>query len=55
MKAVDFSIKENGGALIVVSKEIGLKVNADKTKYMVMCRDQNAGQSHNMKIDNRSF
>jgi len=39
----------------VESKEIGLEVNADKTKYMVMSRDQNAGQSHSMKIDNSSF
>ena len=39
----------------MASKEIGLEVNADKTKYMVMSRDQNAGQSHNMKIDNSSF
>jgi len=46
------TIKENAEALIVTSKEIGLEVNADKTKYMVMSRDQNAGQSHNMKIDN---
>jgi hypothetical protein len=30
-------------------------VNADKTKYMVMSRDQYAGQSHNMKTDNRCF
>jgi len=36
-------------------KEIGLQVNADKTKYMFMSWNQNAGQSHNMKIDNRSF
>jgi hypothetical protein len=36
----------------VVIKEIELEVNADKTKYMVMSRDQNAGRSHNMKIDN---
>ena len=27
----------------------------DETKYMVMSRDQNAGQSHNRKIDNSSF
>jgi len=40
--------------LIVASKETGLEVNADKTKYMVMSRDQNAGQSHSMKSDNSS-
>ena len=37
------------------SKQTGLEVNADKTKYMVMSRDQNAGQSHNINIDNKSF
>jgi ubiquinone biosynthesis protein COQ9 len=30
-------------------------VNADKTKYMFMSRDQNAGRSDNIKIDNSSF
>jgi hypothetical protein len=30
------TIKKNAGALIVASNEIGLKVNAVKTKYMVM-------------------
>ena len=50
------TIKEGAQALIVASKEIGLEVNADKTKDMVMSRDQNAGQSHNMKkTDSRSF
>jgi hypothetical protein len=34
---------------------LGLEVNADKTKYMVMAREQNAGRSHNMKIDNSSI
>jgi len=29
-------------ALVVASKEIRLEVNSDKTKYMVMSRDQNA-------------
>jgi hypothetical protein len=43
------TIKGNKEALVLASKEIGLKVNADKTKYVVMYRDQNAGQSHSMK------
>jgi hypothetical protein len=31
---------------------IGLEESTDKTKYMVMSRDQNAGQSHSMTTDN---
>ena len=49
------TVKENAEALIVASKEIGLEVNADKTKYMVMSRDQNARGSHCIKIDYISF
>jgi len=37
-------IKENADASVATSKETGLQVNADKTMYMVMSRDQNAGQ-----------
>jgi hypothetical protein len=40
---------------VVGSKENGLEVNADKTNYMVMSRDLNAGRSHKVKTDNRSF
>jgi len=36
------TVKGSAEALVVASKEIGLEVNADKTKYMVMSRDQNA-------------
>jgi len=43
-------VMENAEALVVATKEIGLEVNADKTKYMLMSRDQNAGQSHSRKI-----
>jgi hypothetical protein len=33
------TVKENAEALVVATKEIGLEVNVDKTKYMVMARD----------------
>jgi hypothetical protein len=45
------TVKKNAEALVIASKEIGLEVNADKTKYMVISRDQNAGQNHDIKID----
>jgi hypothetical protein len=41
--------------LVVASEEIGLEVKADKTKYVVMSGDQNAGGSHSINIDNSSF
>jgi len=36
-------IKKITEALVVASKETGLEVNAGKTKYMVLSRDQNVG------------
>ena len=33
----------------------GLEVSADKTKYMVMSRDQNAGRIQSVRIDNSTF
>ena len=50
-----YTVKENAEALIVARKENGLKVNANRTKYMVMTRDHNAGRSHNIKNENNSF
>jgi hypothetical protein len=44
------TVKENVETLLVGSKENGLEVNADKTKYMVMSRDQNAGRSRDINI-----
>jgi len=37
------TVKENAEALEVATKETGLEVNVDKTKYIIMPRDQNAG------------
>ena len=34
--------KENAQALVAATREIGLEVSADETKYMVISRDQNA-------------
>jgi len=42
MGGIVHTIKENAEALVVASKEIGLEVCANKTKYMVMSRDQDA-------------
>jgi len=38
-----------------ITREIGLEVSADKTKYMVMSRDQNAGRIRSVRIDNITF
>ena len=46
------TVKKNAAALVAATKETGLEVNPDKTKYMIMSRDQNAGRGHSMKIDN---
>jgi len=40
MKLSVHSTKTNAYTLVVVSKETGLEVNADKNKYMVMFRDK---------------
>jgi hypothetical protein len=49
------TVKEDAVALVVATKKIGLEENTDKTKYMIMSRDQNAGRSYSMKIDNSSI
>jgi len=41
--------------LLVASKEVGLEVNAEKSKYIVMSRDQNAGRNHVIKNVSRAF
>ena len=47
--------KENTEASVCISNEIGLELNDEKTKYMVMSRDQHAVQNHNIYIGNKSF
>ena len=49
------TLKENAEALVAATREIGLEVSADRTKYMVRFRDQNAGQNNSVRIDNSTF
>jgi hypothetical protein len=49
------TVKESAKALVVPTKENGLEVNADRTKYMIMSPDRNAGRGHSVKIDNSSI
>jgi hypothetical protein len=49
------NIKKHTEFLIDVSKEVGLEINVEKTKYMLLSRHQNVGQNRHIKIANRSF
>jgi hypothetical protein len=49
------TIKKNTEALLDASKEVGLEVNPEKCKYMLMSRSQKMGQKHSIKIANMPF
>ena len=49
------TLKESAEALVAATRLIGLEVSADKTKYMVMSQDQNAGRNCSVRIDNSAF
>jgi hypothetical protein len=49
------TIKKKRGALLNASKEVGLELNPEKTKYMLMSCCQKIGRKHSIKIANMSF
>jgi hypothetical protein len=49
------AIMKNTETLINASKEVGLEINVEKTKYMLLYRHQNVGRNRDIKIANRSF
>jgi hypothetical protein len=48
-------IKRNTEAFLDICRKIGVEVNTEKTKYMVMSCHQDAGQNHNLLTDNKSL
>jgi hypothetical protein len=47
--------KENTESILVASKEVGLEVNSEKPKYMLMSRSQKLAQKHSIRVENGSF
>jgi hypothetical protein len=39
------TIKENTETLLEASRDVGIEINAEKTKYMIMSRHPNSGQT----------
>jgi hypothetical protein len=49
------TIKKNTEALLEASREVGLEVNTEKSKCMVVSCHQSAGQHHSLLIANKFF
>jgi hypothetical protein len=49
------TIKENSETLLEASRDIGLEINAENTKYMIMSRHPNSEQNQNIRMANESF
>jgi hypothetical protein len=49
------TIKENTKTLLETSTDVGLEINAEKTKYMIMSRHPNSGQNQNIRTADESF
>jgi glutaredoxin-related protein len=45
-------IKENTETLLEAYRDVGLEINAEKTKYMITFHHQNLGQNLNIRIAN---
>jgi hypothetical protein len=57
MEDIIETIKRNTETLTDASKEVGLQVNVENTKYILvlLSLNQNEGQNHDIKIANGSF
>jgi hypothetical protein len=48
-------IRENSRSLLEDIRDIGIEINAQKTKYMIMFRHPISGQNQNIRMVNESF
>jgi hypothetical protein len=49
------TIKENKETLLEADRDVGIEINAEKTKYMIMSHRHNADQNQNIRTANESF
>jgi hypothetical protein len=49
------TIRKNSETLLEASRGIGLEINAEKAKYMIMSRHLYRGQNQNIRTANESF
>jgi hypothetical protein len=49
------TIKENTESVLESGRDVGLEINAEKTKYMIMSRHPNSGQNQNIRVTNGAF
>jgi hypothetical protein len=49
------TIKENTEIILEASRDVGLEINAEKVKCMIMSRHRNSGQNNNIRMANESF
>jgi hypothetical protein len=54
-KYVDTIKEVNTEALLEASWIVGLEINAERTKYIIMSRHSNSGQNQNIRLANESF
>jgi hypothetical protein len=48
-------MKENTQTLLGTSRDVGLEISAEKTKYMITSRHQKSGQIQTIRRANESF
>jgi hypothetical protein len=49
------TVKENTRTLLEGTRDIGIEINEENTKYMTMTRYPNSGQNQNVRIANEWF